>query len=59
MILDELGAVNVILDAKATAAEADAFRRWLVEVAAAAADAAKEGGSWGSGPFRSARANSG
>ena len=49
MILDELGAVNVILDAKATAAEADAFRRWLVAVATAAADAAKEGGFMGFG----------
>ena len=49
MILDELGAVNVILDAKATATEADAFRRWLVAVATAAADAAKEGGFMGFG----------
>ena len=49
MILDELGAVNVILDAKATAAEADAFRRWLLDVARAAADAAKEGGFMGFG----------
>ena len=49
VILDELGAVNTILDAKATPAEADAFRRWLVAVAAAAADAAKEGGFMGFG----------
>ena len=33
MILDELGAVNAILDAKATQAEAEAFRRWIVDVA--------------------------
>ena len=49
MILDELGAVNAILDAKATQEEADAFRRWLLDVAKAAADAAKEGGFMGFG----------
>ena len=48
-VLDELRAVNGILEAKATAAEADAFRQWLVAVAAAAADAAKEGGFMGFG----------
>jgi hypothetical protein len=49
MILDELGAVNGILAAKATSEEAAAFRRWLLEVAGAAADAAKEGGFMGFG----------
>ena len=49
MILDELAAVNVILGAKATSEEADAFRQWLLDVAGAAADAAKEGGFMGFG----------
>lgn len=49
MVLDELGAVNDILAAKATPEEADAFRRWLLQVAQAAADAAKEGGFMGFG----------
>jgi hypothetical protein len=48
-ILDELSAVSALLDTKATPAEADAFRRWLVAVAGAAADAAKEGGFMGFG----------
>jgi hypothetical protein len=52
MILDELGAVNSILGAKATSEEADAFRRWLLEVATAAAEAAKEGGFMGFGAVR-------
>jgi hypothetical protein len=49
MILDELGAVKDILEAHATPEEADAFRRWLLQVASAAADAAKEGGFMGFG----------
>jgi hypothetical protein len=49
MVLDELKAVNEIATAKATAEEADAFRRWLLTVAQAAADAAKEGGFMGFG----------
>jgi hypothetical protein len=49
MVLDELTAVNEIVTAKATAEEADAFRRWLLTVAQAAADAAKEGGFMGFG----------
>ena len=49
MVLDELKAVNDIATAKATAEEADAFRRWLLTVAQAAADAAKEGGFMGFG----------
>jgi transcription antitermination factor NusG len=49
MILDEMKAVNEIVTAKATPEEADAFRRWLLDVALAAADAAKEGGFMGFG----------
>ena len=49
MVLDELKAVNEILTAKATPEEAGAFRRWLLAVAQAAADAAKEGGFMGFG----------
>ncbi len=48
-ILDELRAVNEILVAKATPEEAEAFRRWMIAVAQAAADAAKEGGFLGFG----------
>ena len=49
MVLDELKAVNEIATAKATPEEADAYRRWLLTVAQAAADAAKEGGFMGFG----------
>jgi hypothetical protein len=49
MILDELMGVNQILTAKATPEEADAFRRWLLAAAQAAADGAKEGGFMGFG----------
>jgi hypothetical protein len=52
MVLDELAAVNEILSAKATGEEAEAFRRWLLEVARAAANAAKEGGFMGFGAVR-------
>jgi hypothetical protein len=48
-ILDELRAVNEIVERKATPEEAAAFRRWLVTTAQAAADAAKEGGFMGFG----------
>jgi hypothetical protein len=48
-ILDELRAVNEILQTKATPEEAEAFRRWMIAVAQAAADAAKEGGFLGFG----------
>jgi hypothetical protein len=48
-VLDELRAVNEIVTAKATADEADAFRRWLMTAARAAAAAAKEGGFMGFG----------
>jgi hypothetical protein len=46
-VLDELRAVAGIVVAKATAEEAAAFGTWLVAVAQAAADAAKEGGFMG------------
>jgi hypothetical protein len=49
MILDEMKAVNEIVTAKSTPEEADAYRRWLLTVAQAAADAAKEGGFMGFG----------
>jgi hypothetical protein len=52
MVLDELSAVNDILRGKATPEEADAFRRWLLDVAQGAADAAKEGGFMGFGAVR-------
>ena len=46
-ILDELREVNRILTAKATPAEAAAFRTWLMSIAQTSADAAKEGGFMG------------
>ena len=49
MVLDELSAVNEILRAKASPEEANSFRRWLLDVAGAAADSAKEGGFMGFG----------
>jgi hypothetical protein len=49
LILDEMKAVNEIVTAKATPEDADAFRRWLLAVAKAAANAAKEGGFMGFG----------
>jgi hypothetical protein len=51
-VLDELSAVNDILLAKATPEEADAVRRWFLDVAQGAADAAKEGGFMGFGAER-------
>jgi hypothetical protein len=48
-VLEELRAVNELVTAKATPQEAEAFRRWLVAAAQAAADAAKEGGFMGFG----------
>lgn len=48
-ILDELRAVNELVTEKATPEEAQAFRDWMVAVAHAAADAAKEGGFMGFG----------
>jgi hypothetical protein len=48
-VLEELRGVNELVAAKATPQEAEAFRRWLVAAAQAAADAAKEGGFLGFG----------
>ena len=48
-VLEELRGVNEIVTAKATPEEVQAFRRWLVAAAQAAADAAKEGGFMGFG----------
>jgi hypothetical protein len=48
-VLDELRAVDAIVASKATPEEAAAFRRWLLDAAKAAADAAKEGGFMGFG----------
>jgi hypothetical protein len=48
-VLEELRGVNELVTAKATPEEAEAFRRWLLVVAQAAADAAKEGGFMGFG----------
>jgi hypothetical protein len=51
-VLEELKAVNELVTAKATPDEAEAFRRWLVAAAQAAADAGKEGGFLGFGAER-------
>jgi hypothetical protein len=51
-ILDELRAVNALLEAKTTQEEADQFREWLKTAAQRAAAAAKEGGFLG---FRAER----
>jgi hypothetical protein len=48
-VLDELRGVSELVAAKATPQEVEAFRRWLVAAAQAAADAAKEGGFMGFG----------
>jgi hypothetical protein len=57
-VLEELRGINEIVTAKVTpqeVQEVEAFRGWLVAVAQAAADAAKEGASWGSGRAREHR----
>ena len=51
-MLEELRAVNEIVQAKATPEEVEAFRGWLVAAAQAAADAGKEGGFMGFGAER-------
>jgi hypothetical protein len=51
-LLEELRATRAVIEAKATPAEATAFSRWVVDVAQAAADAAKEGGFMGIGATR-------
>ena len=48
-VLQELRETLDIVHAKATHEEAEAFARWMVEVAQDAADAAKEGGFMGFG----------
>ena len=48
-VLDELGAVQDLVSAKATAEETAAFGRWLLATAQSAADAAKDGGFMGFG----------
>jgi hypothetical protein len=55
-ILEELRAVNTLLNEKATPEEAAAFRDWLLNAARRAADAAKEGGFMG---FRAERVSEG
>jgi transcription antitermination factor NusG len=49
VVWDEHRGVNEIVTAKASPQEVEAFRRWLVAAAQAAADAAKEGGVMGFG----------
>ena len=46
-IVDELSRANEIVGAKASPEEAEAFRAWIIECAAHAAEAAKEGGFMG------------
>ena len=46
-VVDELRSVQQLVATKAEPEEAEAFGRWMVEVAQAAADAAKEGGFMG------------
>jgi hypothetical protein len=55
-VLDELGRVRAIVDAKASPDESEAFRKWLMECAQRAAEAAKEGGFMG---FRAERVSEG
>ena len=51
-VLDELRAIDVILRTKSDPSEADAYRKWLLDVARASAEAAKEGGFLGIGAER-------
>ena len=51
-VVEELASVNAILTAKATPEEAASFRLWLVQAAAGAAEAAREGGFLGIGAVR-------
>jgi hypothetical protein len=48
-VLEELTQVHALVAARATPEEAEAFDEWLVTIAQAAADAAKEGGFMGFG----------
>jgi hypothetical protein len=51
-LLEELRTTRVVVETKATSEEATAFSRWMVAVAQAVADAAKEGGFMGIGATR-------
>ena len=51
-LLEELQATRAMVDAKATPQEAAAFGRWMIDVAQATAEAAKEGGFMGIGATR-------
>ena len=51
-VLDELGAVVVLLDEKATAGEASEIKSWLYQVGVDTANASKEGGFLGIGAVR-------
>jgi hypothetical protein len=51
-VLDEIVRVNDVLTAKASPEDAASFRAWMMSVARAAADAAKEGGFMGFGAER-------
>lgn len=51
-VLEELRAADQLVAAKATPEELEAFRRWLLASAQAAADAGKEGGFLGFGAER-------
>ena len=55
-ILEELRAVNALLNEKATPEEAAGFREWLLTAAKRSADAAKEGGFLG---FKAERVSEG
>jgi hypothetical protein len=55
-VLAELSAVNDLLEEKATPADAQAFRDWLLGTAQRVAEAAKEGGFMG---FRAERVSEG
>lgn len=55
-ILEELRAVNALLEEKATPEEAEAFREWLLSAAKRSAEAAKEGGFLG---FKAERVSEG
>src|SRR6476661_449174 len=51
-LVDELRSTRGLVESKATPEEATAFGAWMVDVAQAAADAAKEGGFMGIGATR-------
>jgi hypothetical protein len=52
LLVDELRGTRALVESKATPEEAAAFAQWMVAVAQAAADAAKEGGFMGIGATR-------